>query len=92
MKAVRFEGPGKVSLAELPDPQPAAGWVRIQIKAAALCMTDFELLRGTHHEVEYPLTPGHEYCGVVDKVGSAAADINKRLSLPTIRKRMPASR
>lgn len=72
MKAVRFEGSGKVSLAELPDPQPAAGWVRIQIKAAALCMTDFELLRGTHHEVEYPLTPGHEYCGVVDKVGSAS--------------------
>lgn len=73
MKAVRFERPGKVRLAELPDPQPDAGWARIRIKAAALCMTDFELLRGTH-EVEYPLTPGHEYCGVVDQVGSASDD------------------
>ena len=71
MKAVRFEGPGKVSLAELPDPQPPAGWARIRIKAAAICMTDFELLRGTH-EVEYPLTPGHEYCGTVDRVGSTS--------------------
>ncbi len=69
MKAVRFEGRGKIRLAELPDPQPDPGWARIRIQAAALCMTDFELLRGTH-EVEYPLTPGHEYCGVVDKVGS----------------------
>ena len=71
MKAVRFERPGKVSLAELPDPQPPAGWARIRIKAAAICMTDFEVLRGTH-EVKYPLTPGHEYCGVVDKVGSTS--------------------
>jgi threonine dehydrogenase-like Zn-dependent dehydrogenase len=32
-------------------------------------MTDFELLRG-RLTLEYPLTPGHEYCGVVDQVGS----------------------
>jgi 2-desacetyl-2-hydroxyethyl bacteriochlorophyllide A dehydrogenase len=32
-------------------------------------MIDFELLGGTHRAA-FPLTPGHEYCGVVDKVGS----------------------
>jgi threonine dehydrogenase-like Zn-dependent dehydrogenase len=69
MRAIRFEQPGKVSLAEFPDPMPVAGWARIRIRAAAICMTDFELLRG-RHPVEYPLTPGHEYCGVVDQVGS----------------------
>ncbi|MGA2983387.1 MAG: alcohol dehydrogenase catalytic domain-containing protein [Terriglobia bacterium] len=68
MRAIRFEQPGKVSLVELPDPAPMAGWARIRVRAAAICMTDFELLRG-RHTVEYPLTPGHEYCGVVDKVG-----------------------
>ena len=70
MRAVLFEQPGKVSLAEFTDPDPPAGWVRIRIHAAAICMTDFELLRG-RHMVEYPLTPGHEYCGVVDRVGSS---------------------
>jgi len=55
---------------EVPDPTPPAGWARIRIRAAAICMTDFELLRG-RHTVEYPLTPGHEYCGVVDLVGSS---------------------
>ena len=69
MRAIVFEEPGKVNLAEYPDPEPPAGWVRICIQAAAICMTDFELLRG-RHPVEYPLTPGHEYCGVVDQVGS----------------------
>jgi len=68
MRAIRFEQPGKVSLAEIPDPVPMAGWARIRIQVAAICMTDFELLRG-RHTVEYPLTPGHEYCGVVDQVG-----------------------
>ena len=69
MRAIRFEQPGKVNLVEVPDPEPMAGWARIRIRAAAICMTDFELLRGGLG-VEFPLTPGHEYCGVVDKVGS----------------------
>jgi threonine dehydrogenase-like Zn-dependent dehydrogenase len=69
MRAILFERPGKISLAEFPDPVPTPGWARIRIRAAAICMTDFELLRG-RHSVPYPLTPGHEYCGVVDRVGS----------------------
>lgn len=71
MRAIRFEQPGRVTLEEFPTPEPMDGWVRIRISAAAVCMTDFELLRG-RHDVEYPLTPGHEYCGVVDRVGSAS--------------------
>lgn len=70
MRAIRFEQPGKVNLVEAADPAPAAGWARIRIKAAAICMTDFELLRG-RHAVDFPLTPGHEFCGVVDAVGSS---------------------
>jgi threonine dehydrogenase-like Zn-dependent dehydrogenase len=74
MRAIVFERPGKVSLAEVPDPEPMAGWARIRIRAAAVCMTDFELLRG-RHTVPYPLTPGHEFCGVVDRVGSPADEV-----------------
>jgi threonine dehydrogenase-like Zn-dependent dehydrogenase len=74
MRAIRFEQPGKVSLVEFPDPEPVAGWARIRIQAAAICMTDFELLRG-RHTVEYPLTPGHEYCGVVDRVGLPSDEV-----------------
>ena len=70
MRAICFEQRGSVSLREVRDPEPADGWARIRIGSAAICMTDLELLRG-RHTVEYPLTPGHEYCGVVDRVGSA---------------------
>ena len=71
MRAIRFEQPGKFSLVEVADPEPMAGWARIRIKASAICMTDFELLGG-RHTVEYPVIPGHEYSGVVDRVGSPA--------------------
>jgi threonine dehydrogenase-like Zn-dependent dehydrogenase len=71
MRAVQFEQPGKLSLVELPDPEPAAGWARIRTQTAAICMTDVEVLRG-RHAVDFPIIPGHEYCGVVDRVGSPA--------------------
>jgi threonine dehydrogenase-like Zn-dependent dehydrogenase len=71
MKAIQFDQPGKLSLVEIATPEPAAGWARIRIQAAAICMTDVEVLRG-RHPVDFPLIPGHEFCGVVDQVGSPA--------------------
>lgn len=71
MKAIRFDEPHTVSLKEVPDPEPPSGWARIRTQAAAICMTDFEVLRGGI-AAAYPVIPGHEWSGVVDRVGSAA--------------------
>src|SRR5579871_6741712 len=71
MRAICFEDVGKMSLVEVPDPVPEAGWARIRISAAAICMTDVETLRG-RHPVTFPIIPGHEFCGTVDRVGADA--------------------
>jgi D-arabinitol dehydrogenase (NADP+) len=71
MRAIRFEQPGKLDLVEIANPVPAGGWARVRIQAAAICMTDVEVLRG-RHPVDFPLIPGHEFCGVVDLVGAPA--------------------
>jgi len=71
MKALQIKQPDVKALCALPDPEPEEGWARIKVKAAGICRTDFELLSGTIAE-HYPLTPGHEWSGVVDKVGSSA--------------------
>lgn len=69
MKALLVKSPGNVELVEADNPMPGHGWARVRVHAAAICMTDFEILRGTIQSC-YPLTPGHEWSGVVDAVGS----------------------
>lgn len=69
MKAIVIEKPGKVILAEKPLPIPGPGFVRIKVMAAAVCATDLEVLTG-RIPANYPLTPGHEWAGIVDAVGS----------------------
>ena len=69
MKAVVIKEPGNVSLEQVEIPQPQPGFARIKIKAAAICATDLEVLDG-NIAANYPLTPGHEWSGIVDAVGS----------------------
>lgn len=73
MQAILFEAPGQVTLRDVPDPSPPPGWARIRVHAAAICRTDFDVLSGTIAAV-YPLTPGHEWSGVVDRVGSSGGE------------------
>lgn len=68
MKAVVIKGPGQVELTEKPLPVPPPGWARIKVKAACVCATDLEVVDGKI-PCNYPLTPGHEWSGVVDAVG-----------------------
>lgn len=69
MKAVVIKEPGKISLEQVEIPQPKPGFVRIKIKAAAICATDLEVLDG-NIPANYPITPGHEWSGIVDAAGS----------------------
>lgn len=70
MKAVVIEKPGHVTLVEKPIPNPPAGFARVKVQAAAICATDLEVLDG-NIPANYPLTPGHEWSGIVDAVGSS---------------------
>ena len=69
MKAVVIKKPGEMVLEEVALPSPPPGFARIKVKAAAICATDLEVLDG-NIPANYPLTPGHEWSGVVDAVGS----------------------
>lgn len=69
MKAVVIKEPKSISLQEVEIPNPGPGFVRIKVKAAAICATDLEVLDG-NIPANYPLTPGHEWSGIVDAVGS----------------------
>lgn len=68
MKAVVIKSPGNIALEDVQIPVPQPGFVRIKVKAAAICATDLEVLDG-NIPANYPLTPGHEWSGIVDAVG-----------------------
>lgn len=46
------------------------GWAIIQVKAAGICSSDIPRIftKGTYH---FPTIPGHEFSGIVSKVGDA---------------------
>lgn len=69
MKAVVINKPGEMFLTEKPIPEPPAGFARIKVAVAAVCATDLEVIDG-NIPANYPLTPGHEWSGIVDSVGS----------------------
>lgn len=69
MKSIVIKEPGCVLLAEKEIPEPQAGFVRVKVKAAAICATDLEVVDGNIPAV-YPVTPGHEWSGIVDAAGS----------------------
>jgi len=71
MKAVVVKKPNEILLEELPIPIPSPGFARIKVQAAAICATDLEVVSG-NIPANYPITPGHEWSGIVDAVGSSA--------------------
>jgi L-iditol 2-dehydrogenase len=70
MKAVRLEAIGELFLRQVEKPVPGPDDLLVRVEASGICGTDRHLLHG-----EFPCTPpvtlGHEFCGIVEDVGSA---------------------
>jgi alcohol dehydrogenase, propanol-preferring len=54
---------------ELPDPEPGAGEVLLQVAACAVCRTDLHILDGELDKPKLPLVPGHQIVGRVVEGG-----------------------
>ncbi|HKF83690.1 MAG TPA: zinc-dependent alcohol dehydrogenase family protein [Solirubrobacterales bacterium] len=59
-------------LADLPEPEPAAGQVQIEVRACGVCRTDLHILDGDLTEPKLPLVMGHQIVGVVRGAGEGA--------------------
>jgi threonine dehydrogenase-like Zn-dependent dehydrogenase len=70
MTAVVVDGRGGVELVEKPVPRPADGELVIAPQATGVCGTDLHLIEGTFALSRYPVTPGHEFAGLVARVGA----------------------
>ncbi|NKI96050.1 NADPH:quinone oxidoreductase family protein [Rhizobacter sp. SG703] len=69
-------GPEALTWTELPTPQPAAGEVRVAIRAASLNFPDLLIVQNKYQiKPPLPFVPGAEYAGVVDAVGEGVTHL-----------------
>ena len=69
MRALVWHGPGRMSVDELPDPEPAPGEVLIAPLAVGICGSEVEGYRGEQANRTPPLIMGHELAGRVVALG-----------------------
>jgi propanol-preferring alcohol dehydrogenase len=71
MRAMVFDAPGvPLRKAELPEPEPGAGQIRVRVEACGVCRTDLHVVDGELPDPKLPLVVGHQIVGVVDAVGN----------------------
>ena len=67
-KAIRIDQPNQISLVDVNLPSLSAKEILIKVMASGICGTDVHILRGGYFS-NYPIIPGHEFSGIVEKVG-----------------------
>ena len=67
--------PGVVKIVEAAVPEPGSNQIQINIKRIGICGSDVHVWHGAHPFTSYPVIQGHEYCGIVSKIGADVTDI-----------------
>jgi len=59
-----------LELVELPEPQPQAGEICVRVHACGVCHTELDEIEGRTAPPSFPIVPGHEVIGRVERSGS----------------------
>jgi len=73
VKAIVYEGAGRLLVKDMPKPQVGSSYVLIKVSAAGICGSDLEMARGNRPSVVPPRIPGHEVSGQVVEIGEKTA-------------------
>jgi 2-desacetyl-2-hydroxyethyl bacteriochlorophyllide A dehydrogenase len=75
MRAVTFQGPGKVRVDDVPEPElTGPGDAIVRIEATGVCGSDLHIYHG-RVQIEPGFTIGHEYVGTVIEAGSDVREV-----------------
>jgi len=75
MKAAVFEKVGVIKVKEVPVPEIGDNEVLIKVKLTGICGTDWSIYNGWYSADKLPMIPGHEFSGVIAKVGKNAKGV-----------------
>lgn len=70
--------------AELPQPDPKPGEVRVRVRYCGVCHTDLHTVEGDLPVHKLPVVPGHQIAGIVDAVGAGVHSVREgdRVGIP----------
>lgn len=71
VRAVTILEPGEITLREYPMPEVADDALLMKVAAVGVCGSDKHMFGGGL-DVRWPVIPGHEFSGVVEKMGAGA--------------------
>jgi D-arabinose 1-dehydrogenase-like Zn-dependent alcohol dehydrogenase len=72
MRAIQVSAPGAdFELVQKEIPEPGNNEVLIKVQACGICHGDSLSKEGHYPGIKYPIVPGHEVIGIVDKIGTA---------------------
>jgi hypothetical protein len=78
MKALAWMGKNKVEMIEVSRPKiMEARDVIVKVTGSTVCGSDLHLLHGSVVELQKGDILGHEFCGIVDDVGSEITNLKK---------------
>jgi L-iditol 2-dehydrogenase len=69
VKVARYYAPGDIRLEQLPEPDVAAGQLKLRIRACSTCGTDVKISRSGHPNMTPPQVMGHEIAGEIVGIG-----------------------
>ncbi len=87
MKAAVFEAfGGEINIVDVPDPEPVAGGVVVEVQANGICRSDWHAWVGHDPSVAVPHVPGHEMAGTIVAAGADVVgfEIGDRVTLPFV--------
>jgi len=77
MKAAVFEQVGVIKVKEVPVPEINDYEVLIKVKNTGICGTDWSIYNGWYSSDKLPMIPGHEFSGVIAKVGKNVSGLHE---------------
>ena len=75
MLQATFTAPYEIMIEEAPVPEPPPGEALVKVAACGICGTDLKINEG-HYLGSLPMTPGHEFAGVVEALGEGVTGLS----------------
>ena len=68
------DGSTPLAAADVPGPEPGRGDVLVRVSVCGVCRTDLDLVEGRLTAPQYPVIPGHQVIGRVERAGEGVVD------------------